>query len=248
MATASNPVTAAQPGIVSTFLKAHERIILVIIIGVLFWGLSSKVLGYLASHDQTVATKAQAVLQSQLQANQEALTAEKQQTDRYAQLASQIAQSNQTIKAASQQRQLATQQQVKTDSTFQPADLAARWNLLTKTDSSSIMPGAADYTVTPSMALTTVQDLETIPQLTADLAGEKQTVQNQTQLVTSLASVNTSLTAQVTGLNQTVTDETKACIAQVNLVKVEARKSKLKWFGVGFVSGYIGGLLTKGVL
>jgi hypothetical protein len=190
-----------------------------------------------------VATKAQAVLQTQLQANQAALANEKQQTDRYALLASQMASSNAAIQAAINQRDQSTQVQQKTDATLQPADLAARWNNLTKSDQSGIMPTATGYSVTPSAAITTVQSLELIPKLTSDLDGEKQTVQNQTNLVTSLTSLNASLTNQVTGLNQTVTDQSKACTAQVNLVKAQARKSKLRWFGAGVVVGFIGGLL-----
>lgn len=243
MSTTPNPVTTPTLTGVSTFLKTHERIILVLIASIVIYGLYSHVLGYLADHDQAVSTKAQVVLQAQLQANQAALADEKQQLVQYQQLAQQVLQSNTALAAATQQRQQQTQVQQKTDSSLQPADLAARWSTLTKTV--GVTPTLTGYSVTPTAALTTVQDLETIPQLSADLVASKQETSNETNLVAGLTKLNDGLNNQVGGLNQTLTDQTKSCNAQIITLKAQARKSKLHWFGAGVAVGYVGGLLTK---
>jgi hypothetical protein len=87
--------------------------------------------------------------------------------------------------------------------------------------------------------------LESVPVLTANLADQTKIAQNyQDELQKSDVLAN-NLNAQITGLNTLVTDNAKACTAQVAAVKADARKGKIKmfkWgFGLGFIAGLFGG-------
>jgi hypothetical protein len=76
--------------------------------------------------------------------------------------------------------------------------------------------------------------LDSIPVLQSDLVDE-------TKIAANLQTQSTQQTGVIADLQVQITDQTKVCQAQVASVKAQARKSKLKWFGVGFVLGVIAG-------
>lgn len=246
---ATTPVTpAAQPAAttstsilkeISSAVKLHERLIIVIISAILLFVCYIKGVTYLASRDQLNANKATAVLQAQADANAKEATDAKQMQLAYQQLAQQLAGKNQVVIAAQQQRDVDTVKQQTADKTLPPPELAARWTTLIGASPEAVQPSGSGYAATPAAATQTVIQLEAVPQLQADLAGEKQIAANESQQLNSQGSVVDTLNTQINGLNLQITDQGKACTAQVAAVKAQARKSKLHWFEIGFGLGFI---------
>lgn len=229
----------------TAFLKAHEKLILSLLAALLVWGVLSRVLTYLASHDQTTATASQQALQAQLEANKEQSDSQKATLAQYLSLAQQLMASNTALANAQTQRNTVVLKQQAVDKTLQPADLAARWTSLMKVAPSTVSPTAQGYSVGPDTATETVVQLEAIPSLQADLSNEKQINVNNDQMISGLMTVKDNLTNQVSGLNKTVQDESKSCADQITLVKAQARKSKLHWFEIGFVTGFVSSVALK---
>lgn len=224
---------------ISNYLKLHERLIIIVLSVVLLWGLYSKGVAYLASRDQLASNKAVTVLQAQVDVNAKEAEDAKQTLLEYQQLAQQLIASNKAVQAAQQQRAVETQKQQAVDKTLPPPALAARWTSLLNVSPETVQPSTVGYSVTPDTAVSTVVQLESIPQLKADLQGAQTIEDNQGKQIDGQGILVTSLNTQIEGLNKQVIDQNNACIAQVTLVKAQARKSKLRWFIIGYVAGFI---------
>ena len=233
--TAKPPVT---PGVVSTFLKAHETLIIILVLAVVTFFGYSKAINYLSAHDALINNKAQVTLQAQIDANKQSADTTAQLVSRYSDLVTELIASNAKIAAAQTQRAQVTQKQQAVDKTLPPPELAARWNTLLKMPS-GVSPDANGYTATPDAAVATVTQLELVPQLQADLAGQQMLTSNGLQQIGGLTAINNSQAAEIAGLGTQIQDQTKACVAQVNSIKAAARKSKLHWFEFGFVTGFL---------
>lgn len=236
--TVKPPATPVVPGVVSTFLKAHETLIITIVLGVIVFFGYSKVISYLSSHDALVNSKTQVTLQAQIDANKQSADTTAQVVLQYKDLVEKLIASNTQIAAAQQQRAQITQQQQVVDKTLPPPELAARWNTLLKMPT-GIAPSTGGYTATPDAAVATVTQLELVPQLQADLAGQQLLTSNGLQQINGLTSISNVQTTEIAGLGTQIQDQTKACIAQVASVKAASRKSKLHWFEFGFITGFV---------
>ena len=76
----------------------------------------------------------------------------------------------------------------------------------------------------------------------ADLTTTQANLAKETTIATNatadLATAKTAIAAEQTKN----TDQVKACAAEVATVKAQARKGKLKWFGIGYIAGFISGI------
>jgi len=251
---ATSPTTGSTPGLIRTWLLDHEKLIIVIVAALVialgYW----KVSGMIADHDAAVLKQAQIVAQQQADQNaalakQAAINAQ-QIADDKAQLqvlTDKLTAQNQQLVNANTALAAALTKQQKTDATLPVPDLVNRWaQLAPGTDFSGAIGSGNNVTVTPSNALATVQQLEKVPVLTQQLANETTEKANDDQLIAqqnkSIFDLNNqvgTLNNEIVGLNKQIVDNQKVCTAQVNEVKAQARKSKLKWFGIGFVAGFL---------
>jgi hypothetical protein len=241
MSTQPFPVTTetVKHGKVSTFLITHERLIIVLSLALLLFHGYLKTIDYLKSRDQVVANKTQAVLQAQVEANKQAFDNTQQAVLQYKDLVDKLMASNAQIASAQAQRAQVTQKQQTTDKMLPPPELAARWNTLLKMPT-GVAPAAGNtYAVTQDAAVQTVVELETVPSLQADLAGEQILVSNGQKQIDGLSTVNAAQITEIAGLGAQIQDQDKACTAQINLVKAQSRKSKIHWFEAGFVVGFV---------
>src|SRR5580704_4296173 len=99
----------------TSFLKTHERLIIIVIVALLTWGLYSKVTSYLVSHDQAVSSRAQATLEAQSDANKQLAATSQQQLIQYQQLAAQLVSNNAALAANQVRRAQVTQRQQTVD-------------------------------------------------------------------------------------------------------------------------------------
>jgi|SRR6185437_1023069 len=228
--------------IAKTWLQKHERLLIIFAVLFVSFLVVNKTLGIVASWEQHKATQAEKVLDAQKAKNDADLaTAKGMLSDYQTQLAAatkEIA----TLTTAQVSRDRVVVVQQKADAAMPPSQLAQRWQGLV--GDSGVVPVATGYTVSDSAALTTVQNLEQVPVLKADLADEQS---KTAALQKDVASAN-DLIGQgkivVNGLQLQLTDKDKACTAELNATKAQARKGKLKAFGIGYGLGLVSGLVA----
>lgn len=224
-----------------TFIKAHERLCLVALAGLVLWFGIGKIDTLIANHDKANLTQAQ--IADKVQADKDATTAAValQQAAEFQKLAQQEAadkalllQQNATLTAALAARQ-------KTDATLPPTELVARWNALVPAGA-TVSPNGVN--VTSNGAVTTVQELEKVPVLTQELANETKIAGDNAALLAARSTQVDTLNTLVNGLNTKATLDAKVCSDQIAVVKADARKSKRKWF----IGGVITGLSIRGAV
>lgn len=229
--------------VTESWLKQHERLVIVTILVFASFFVVDKSLGIVSAYEGHKATQAAAVTAAQAAKNTEELTQAQQMLQSYQQQLALSTAANQKLTSAivARDTQLATQQ--KTDTTLPPSDLADRWATLVR--DRGIAPAATGYAVTESAAVSTVVQLESVPVLTQDVADEKT---KETALQSNLDKAN-GLVDQgktvVGGLQLQLTDQTKQCTIDLNAEKAKGRVGKLKSFGIGYVAGLVSGVLLR---
>ena len=228
------------------WFKHHERLVLVAA-GLLFLTFGVyRGLGYLEKRDQRIYDKRTAVLEAQVEANAATAKQNAVLAQQYADLAKQVLAENSKLSQAIAARDAATKVQIEKDKTLPPPELASRWEFLAGLPLGTVKPTPGDlFTISDPGARQTVVALETIPQLKADLNDTREQAANKDKQVTAQAGVIAGLHVEITGLGAQIVEADKACKSEVKLVKDQVRKSKLKWFGAGFVSGLIVRPLSK---
>lgn len=227
-----------------SWIKAHERIILVIIaIAVSGW-LISKWLNHQVEVDNARVAQTNQILSAQTQKTAEVTEEVKQMEQQYSALAATLMAQNQTLVAAVSARMQATQKQQVVDKTLPLPAVADRWVQLAGLQPTDVRNTDSGLAVTENGARTTVQQLELVPSLQADIADGRQLLTNKNTQIDGLNNVVTGLKSEVSEKDKQLTDQTVACKAQVADVTAKARKSKLKWFFAGVISGFVGGVLV----
>ena len=236
----------------SSEIKKHHLIISLLIAAVLLWHCWGRVLDYLQVRDSakyqadTTALKAQLANNVALaqQAGAQAAQNAKDAAD-YKALAQQLAQSNAQLTAHEASIQKATETQQATDRALAPTALAGHWASvlsLAPTDITATPDGT--FTVSPTGAISTVVSLDELPGVKSALADESAKNSNLTQQLSAsenqVAGLNNQLDTQkkqITGLQTTVAESDQKCADQVKLIKVQAARSKRRWFIAGYVAG-----------
>ncbi len=233
-----NIIQVGELGRLSAYLKAHERLIVVVLLllaGIFAYG---KGLGFLTARDQRQYDSKAQVLQAQASADAALARQNAAAAQQYQQLAAQLAASNAALAQSQAQRNATVVVQQKTDAALPPADLALRWQQLLNLPTGSVQPVPGGFAATPSAAVDTVVALENVPVLEADLKDEQAVVANQDAQVKALIGLNAGLQQQVAGLGKDLADQRAADAAALKLAKAEARRSKFHWFGIGYVVGF----------
>jgi hypothetical protein len=245
------PVPAATSNPVSTFLKAHEKLIILVLCLLVGWHFYAKAVSAWESYDQRKDNLAHAALAADVTTANQIATVNAQEAADYKVLAAQLAASNTALASARVTRAAATQTQQAADRTLPPTELATRWTTLLKMPPGTVLvePGGKGVpdalVITPAGATETVLQLETVPMLQADLQDETTVATNYSTQVTSLERVNVGLNTQIDALDAEIITANAACVADKKLLVAKARKSKLHWFEAGVVVGFVGRQLIK---
>ena len=222
-----------------SFLTTHKHLIicLFVIIPVLYLG-NRYFDGQSAAADARNQA-AQQVLQAQKEANAQTATQVAAAQAQYQALADKLSTQNASLvtQIASLSQALAARQ--KQDAALALPDLALRQKALLNI-SSGITAAPTGLLVSPSASVQTVQALEQLPVLKQSLADETALADNRAKVLDSSQALVLDLTRQVSGLNLQLTDSTNACKLQVAAVK----KSRWKYFKMGAITGFVGGLFV----
>jgi Tfp pilus assembly protein PilE len=223
-----------------SWLQKHERLIIVVLVLGLLTFATQKTFDVIANRDKQQAAVAAQTLAAQVQKDQQLSQAVAASTAQYQALVTSLSQQNSQLINSVQARNSVLNTQQTTDKVLTQPQLATRWLTLIS-QQAGVLDNGQTIEVTHDAALDTVLQLEQVPVLTANLNDGKVVLQNTQDELASANQVIVIQKADIDGLNQQLTDQKKADTIEIESVKAQARKSKLKWFGAGLVVGFIGG-------
>jgi hypothetical protein len=216
------------------FLKAHEKLLLVAIVGLGLWFAIGKVDTLIASHDNATLHQATIIDNERALVNEGLAQQAASQAAQYKELAAKLDAQNAALVQANTLLATTLAQRQKTDATLPPSALVARWNTLVPQAGAQVSPNGVTL---PSVgAVATVQTLEQVPVLQSELSNTNGQLANVNALLAAEGQQVTTLTTEVGALHLQITDDTKVCQDQIKVIKDAARKSKFHYFLGGVVA------------
>jgi hypothetical protein len=171
------------------------------------------------------------------------------QLDALAQARASLLQANLVISQAQTQRKadLAVQQAAVAKAA--PSDVAKDWEGLIPTAAVTAVPGG--FTIDAAGGLATVQELLQVPVLNSTITDLGQVINSDNKVITNYATaLSDEKASHVSDVKNdaiqltSAKDDLKTAKDQRDKAVADGRKGKLKWFGIGFVTGYIAAITT----
>lgn len=221
---------------ISSFLKHHETLLIVVLGFILLWFLSGKVQNIIAAHDNAGLQQAQQALTVQVQENAKTAAIAAQQAADFKALAAKYQAQDAALTQANLALAQALTQRQQTNNNLTPSALVSRWNELVGTGidiavSDTVKVGLAD-------AHKTVNELEKVPVLTAQVDNDKLLQDNLSELLRSSTGQVVTLNTLVAGKDAELKKADNVCTEKIKVVKAAATKSKRRWFIGGFIAGF----------
>ena len=220
---------------ISSLLKAHERLILVLVaLGIGFFAYG-KYLSMRSNADNLKFQQAEATLNAQVKINE-------QQAIQNAALVKDLEAKNSDLAAANTSLVSKEAAQIKQVESETISQVAAEWQRLTSPSGGQVVATPTGATVNADAARQAVEALDENVELKTELANETQVVQNLQHIVDAQQT-------EIAGLKVQIGDATAACNAQVKSLKAGAAKSKRNAFlhglemGLGVGAGLVAYLL-----
>jgi hypothetical protein len=207
------------------FIKAHERILILAVSGFLIFHIGDGALNGWIHHDETNAKIAALQVKTD---DIQTVVLQAQVTT----LQKQVASTNAALVAAIAQRNTQTKQQQTTDQTLPLPALAVRWELLAQLQPTDISTTdvSGQLTVNDAGSRATVQMLEDVPTLQANLKADQTIIDNDVLIIGKQGDL-------ITELNKDLVDEKKSHVDDVNLEKVKGKRSFIRGFKIGAIVG-----------
>jgi DNA mismatch repair ATPase MutL len=238
-ATTTTP-TAVTVTATTSWIKQHERMVICAMFLAVTLFLGGKFLDREAAKAQANATVAVQLASDAKLAAQQAAQQAAQTQAQYQAMLDALQKQNAALAQAVTQRNVVLVQQQAVDKTLSPTQLTQRWAALVPNTQPTVTP--TGITVTTADAQLTVAQLENVPVLTQNLKDETAIAANLQSELAAQGKVVAEDNTLISALNVEIADNNKACKAEVAAVKADARKGKVKWFKIGFVTGFISGL------
>jgi Tfp pilus assembly protein FimV len=213
-----------------SWLKVHERLIIVILVLAVSGWLGNHWLNNRAEVADQKVVAAQQALDAQKTANTQLAAQVQQTTAQYQAMVNSLTQQNSQLTSAMQSRTVVLQQQQTVDKTLPLPDLGTRWSTLANLQPGDLTATTSGVNLTDAGARATVSTLEQVPALTSNLADETKVADNRQAEVNEANVLVDGLNQQVTGLNLQITDGDKTCNTKLAAVKADAAKAKKNWF------------------
>ena len=219
-----------------TWIQKHERLLIVLVLAGVLVFLGNKYLNSAADKADARNQAAQATLAAQKEANDKLAIQVQQDAAQYQVMLGQL--NTQNAKLVTQiavlSQSLAARQ--KQDATLTLPELALRHQALLGV-STGVSSTENGFVVSPPVETQTVQELESLPVIKQQLVDETSLADNKSKALDGSQALVVDLNKQVTGLQSQAVDSDKACKAQVDALKKDARKSKRNWFLRGAAVG-----------
>lgn len=218
--------------------------ILAVVISIALYFAIGRVDTLIANHDNANLQQAKVVAVAQADKTQALATQAAQQAAQFQAETQRVAQQNAALEQANATLVAALTKQQKTDAVMTTPEIAQRWTQLVPAATVSSAP-TGGVTLTDAGAHATVNELEKVPVLTAQLVDAQQETKNEQGLLSLSTGQVTTLNAEVGSLKLQLVDNDKVCKADIATVKAEARRSKRRWFAIGFVAGWASRQVVK---
>jgi hypothetical protein len=88
-------------------------------------------------------------------------------------------------------------------------------------------------------ARATVIELEKAPVLQKELDAKNEQLTNAQAMLAAEGQQVVDRDGLIAGLRAKAVDDSKVCNAQISVLKVEARRSKRRWFVIGYIAGFL---------
>jgi hypothetical protein len=235
--------TPAPPNIIErdlAWVKAH--IILLLLAAGIAAGSVYGVENLIYKHELAAEQRADAKLAAYVSQTQ---ASEKQLADTQAQLITLISQlqaQNAKLSQSISARNVQVAKQVKNDSTLSAQETAVRLATQTSAQASQVRPTNDGISIDLPVARNIVGFLDLLPVVQANLVDTQTELTNETTLFNKSQETNAAQTKVISDLTTQNVEQVKACAAEVKTVKAEAKRGKFKWFGIGFVAGFVTGV------
>ena len=222
-----------------SWLKHH--IILLAIVIILVIGSVYGIESIIAKHDAAISSKDQTILQQQTA--QTNMLAEKLQQDEQitAQQNAQLMAMNAQLSSYISKRDKETAIVVQKDATLSAVEAAQKIAEQTKAQPGEVVAQGDNVQLDLSVSRTVAANQDELPAVKADLADTQKQLTSETILYNNSQNDVYDQTELINAMKTQAADADKACKAEISTVKAKARKSKIKWFFIGLVTGVVGG-------
>lgn len=223
----------------TSWLKTHERIVcLFLILLVAGYGMNKYFDVSAAKAEARVVAAQQQVADAK--ANTATVTTQAAQTAaQYQSMVTALTQQNAALAQAVASRNTVLAQDTTKNATAPLPDLLSRWNVLAGTN---VTVKGADAIVSDTDSRRTVNLLEQVPVLQANLIDETTIVANKQAELEKSDLLANSLNNEIAAQKNQLTVEANSCKLEIAAAKADSRKGKVKWFKIGFVTGFVTGL------
>lgn len=229
-----------------TWIKAHERLLFVLILAALGWYGWHTYMSY-REHELAVnADLKQKELVNAKEAANQAANLVRDSTAKSAAIDTSAAQAIAALQAqiANLSRELAARQ--KSDAALTDAKLASRWASLTGLGATDLLPQAGGgLAVTHAAAVATVQKLEEVPALKAQVDSQQLMLNQRSSQLKAKNDLIISMKDEADKLKVALAKAEPACDSRVQLAvqqqKGKDSKGNWVWRGVAFVLGAVVG-------
>lgn len=218
-------------GITADLKWVRSHIVLLLLSAAIAFGAVYGVVSLLSSHDAANDKKWQQILSSQQTLTSALQSQLNSDETKWAAANSQLLASNEKLASAISARALDLSTKIAKDANLTAPDTAKRLG--------GTANGSNDILLPLPVGRNIVVSLDTLTSVQADLADTKSRLSNETAIAVNLQSNLDSQDKLLSAFRTQADDQEKACKAQVADLKAAARKSKLRWFGAGWVSGMI---------
>lgn len=238
------------------FAKAHEKIIITIVLGVALTLLGNHLITVYDNHLLRADTAAQLKAQASVDSAQKQIQTDNTQNAILAKqlsaLQAQVAVSNAKLSAQIAAQKIAVQKQQTIDATLPLPELANRWVSLVNLQPQDVAAVSNTVVVSPNGASATVQKLELVPGLTDENAKLNLELTSDQNLIGKQIEDIDALTKTIADRDTALAAERTLHAADVKDLKDQLKtvehRTRGKWFKVGFVAGAATVLVVEGVI
>jgi hypothetical protein len=211
-----------------TALRAHEKLIIIVVGAFLLFHFYGAGLKAWVDHDQRLATAAAQQVKTDHDSNN-------QTQAQLSQLLAVVAQQQASLDKIMSQRAAQTVEQKKTDAQMTPSELATRFQHLLSVGPQDVtwLPVTGNLVFTPPAAQADIDALEDLQQLKADKADLQTELKGQESLVAKQTDL-------LNGKTKELADEKDSHQKDVNELKKKVRSAWLSGFKWGAIAGIVG--------
>lgn len=224
-----------------SWLQRHERMVICALVLMVAMFLGNKWLDSSAAKAQAQASVAAQLASDAKLSAQQAATQAAQTQAQYQAMVDMYAKQNAVLATAITNRDAILGKQQTAVQTAPLTDVAQQWQIAIG-GQGDITSGTTGLNISSDGSRRTLSMLLEVPVLKSDLDDELAVGKN-TQF--ELDDANKAIAANstlITTLNAEIKADDAQCKADVKAVKATANKSKVKWFKIGFVTGFVSGL------